>query len=109
VLPSELLDVEHFYPPRDRTGMVIPHRFELPIWLRLFPGMLAFFENEVPEDFWAEQMEDETPTIVIACPCGEEPVLRFGLRAYSLAECGCRRVFMHDGRKVRAGRYDLDE
>ena len=106
MLPSELLDVEHFYPPRDRTGAVVLHHFELPIWLRILPGMLGFFENEVPEEFWAEAMDEETPTIVIACPCGEEPTLRFGLRAFSMAECGCGRMFMHDGQKVRSGRAD---
>lgn len=67
-------------------------------------GFLTFFDKVVPEEFWAEGRDGETFIIVIACPCGEEPTLRFQMRSFSLAECGCGRVFIHDGKEVRVGR-----
>lgn len=105
MLPDESVAVDSFYPPRDRAGAVIPHKLELPIFLRVFGAeFLAFFDKTVPEDFWAEETDGETPQIVISCPCGEEPTLRFLTRSFSLAECPCGRFFMHDGKSVRVGR-----
>lgn len=105
MLPSELLDPESYYPPRDRAGAITPHKLELPVFLRaLGPGFVAFFDKKVPEDFWSEGVDGEVPTIAISCPCGEVPILRFLTRSFSLAECDCDRIFMHDGKQVRVGR-----
>lgn len=102
---EDWVDTDHFYPPRDRTGAVIPHRLEVPGMLKACPAaMLGFFTGRVPPDYYSEDMDGETPIIVISCPCGNEPVLRWRLRSYSLAACECDRVFMHDGREIRVGR-----
>jgi hypothetical protein len=107
VLPSELLDPESYYPPRDRAGKVVPHKLEVPAFLRaLGSGFLAFYDKTVPEDFWAEGVDGEIPTITISCPCGEQPVLRFLTRSFSLGECQCGRCFLHDGAQVRIGRIE---
>lgn len=98
---------EDYYPPRDLAGAIIPHKLELPLFLRaLGPGFVAFFDKTVPGEFWAEEMDGEVPKIVVACPCGGEPTLRFLTRSFSLAECDCDRIFMHDGKEVRVGRLD---
>lgn len=106
MLPSEPIDVDRFWPPRDRTGLIIPHKFEVPLLLRAVPSVMGLFTGEVPPEFYSETMEGERPEIVIACPCGEEPTLRFGLRSFSIAACACGRIFLHDGQKVRVGRDD---
>lgn len=104
MLGEEPIDAEKFWPPRSRAGTIIPHKLELPLLIRAVPGVTAFFDREVPEEFWSEDVESGHAEIVIACPCGEEPKLVFGLRAYSIAACACGRIFMHDGRRVRVGR-----
>lgn len=74
---------------------------ELPLVLRAFPWVLAAFTGRVPPEFMAETVENGNPVIVIACPCGEEPALRWGMRSYSIEECACGRFFLHDGQEVR--------
>jgi hypothetical protein len=105
MLSGEGIDVKDFWPPRDRTGSIIPHKMELPLMIRACPQALGFFDKMVPPEFWAEEIDDDaTPEIVISCVCGQQPVLKFGMRAFSLAACECGRVFMHDGKNIRVGR-----
>lgn len=106
MLADERLDPNSFYPPRDRKGQKQLHRFELPGMLRAAPGILGFFTAVVPEEFYAEGVEDGVPIIAVACRCGEEPILRFGQRAFSLAACACGRFFLYDGKSLRSGRGD---
>jgi hypothetical protein len=102
--PTDTLDTDAFYPPRDRAGVKQLHRLELPAFLRAVPGVLAFFSNIVPAEFYAVRDDEGAPIIVVDCRCGERPVLRFGERAYSIAVCQCERMFMFDGKQLRSGR-----
>lgn len=106
-MPSKgRVDPANFYPPRDRLGVKQLHTFELPGILRAVPGFMAQFAAVVPDEFYAEDVDGETPIIVISCRCGEQPVLRFRQRAYSLARCGCGRHFLFDGKDLRSNGGD---
>lgn len=100
-MTQDRIDPAHFWPPRDRDGAKVLHRFELPLMLRATPWVLKHFTGRVPAEFMAESVEDGVPVIVVSCPCGEEPTLRWRTRAYSMEECGCGRFFIHDGKNVR--------
>lgn len=105
-LPPNLgsyLKRDRFYPPRDRHDRQIPHRIEGIGIVRAVPHVLAFFDRRVPPEFWTEGADGDGAIITVACRCGEEPVLHFGLRSYSIAECPCGRFFLHDGQSVRVG------
>lgn len=105
VFPDSVVKRDRFYPPRDRQDKVVPHKIETIGFLRAVPHVLGFFDKVVPEEFWTFQEDlGDGPKIVVACPCGEEPVLHFRLRSYSIAECECGRFFMHDSKNVRCGR-----
>jgi hypothetical protein len=101
--PDSIVKRDRFWPPRDRHDRVIPHHGEGTGWLRACPGLVGFFDRRVPPEFWAEGVDGTGQIITIACRCGEEPVLRFQLRGYSIAECPCGRFFMHDGMDIRVG------
>lgn len=94
---------DRFWPPRDREDNVIPHRMESIGLLKAVPHVLGFFDIRVPPEFWTEGVDGDGAIITIACKCGAEPVLRFGIRSYSMAECECGRFFMHDGSDIRVG------
>lgn len=102
MLPSELTDPRRFYPPRDSAGAIVPHKMGLLTWLRILPDakFLAFFDKMVPAEYWAEEVEDGEFRIVVSCPCGLEPEVKFG----GMAACECDRCYLHDGREVRVGR-----
>jgi hypothetical protein len=107
--PYTAIKRDRYYPPRDRLDRRIPHHMETVGFLRALPGLINFFERRVPPEFWtagADPMGKEIVTI--ACRCGEEPVLRWRLRSYSVEECPCGRFFMHDGQDVRVG-YDREK
>lgn len=106
--PKSIVKRDRYWPPRDRLDRKIPHRGESIGWLRAVPGMINFFERTVPDAFWTEGVDADGLIVTVACRCGEEPVLHWGLRSYSIVECPCGRFFMHDGRDVRVG-YDLDK
>ena len=90
--------------------MRLPRKLELPLVLRAAPGILNFFDREVPGEFIAQDVgADGSPTIEVSCVCGETPILRFGMRAFSIEECSCGRFFLYDGRVVRAGRAPAEE
>lgn len=98
-----------FWPPRDRENRVIPHQLETAGILKALPGLLGFFERRVPPEFWIEaDLGAGSMQITIACRCGAEPVLTFGLRSYSIEECRCGRFFMYAGGEVRVG-YDVEK
>lgn len=101
--PFSVVKRDRFWPPRDRHDQQIPHRMETAGWLKAVPWMLAFFDRVVPSEFWTEDVDGGGPIIVIACRCGAEPTLHFGIRSYSIAECGCGRFFLHDGKEIRVG------
>lgn len=102
--PDTAVRSRRFWPPRDRHDRVIPHHAEATGWLKALPGLIGFFDRKVPAEFWTESTEPGGEWIItIACRCGEEPVLRFRLRGYSMTECSCGRFFMHDGKEVRVG------
>lgn len=104
--PQTYVKRNRFWPPRDREDNPIPHKIETIGFLRAVPHLLSFFDKVVPEEFWTEESDVAGTRIVIACPCGEEPVLEYRLRSYSIAECDCERFFMHDGTQVRVGKSD---
>jgi hypothetical protein len=107
--PHTSIKSDRYWPPRDRLDRRIPHHMETVGWLRAVPGMINFFERRVPPEFWAAEADPMgVEVITIACRCGEEPVLRWRLRSYSIEECPCGRFFMHDGRDVRVG-YDREK
>lgn len=101
--PDSIVKGRRFWPPRDRVDRVIPHHGEPVGWLKALPGLIGFFDRKVPSEFWIEGADGTGQIITIACRCGEEPVLHFRLRGYSIAECPCGRFFMHDGKDVRVG------
>lgn len=105
---SKPLPRQHFWPPRDRQDIVQPHRGESIGWLRAVPHMLRFFEKIVPEDFWIESTDKGVSTIIVSCPCGEDATLHFKTRSYTIAECGCGRFFLWDGKAVRVGKEDRE-
>lgn len=109
MVPDERVDQNHFWPPRDRTGMKVLHRIELPGLLRAVPSVLKYFDRRVPGEFMAESVEDGVPIIVIACPCGAEPTLRWRTRSYSIEECQCGRFFLHDGKEIRVAQAEEPE
>lgn len=98
------------WPPRDRLGRTQPHRFALPSYF-LQPGPIAHvfaeaFDRSVPADFCAADVDEYGDEMtVIACPCGEEPVV-YPLRT---AECDCGRFFLDTGTEVRAFRPESDD
>lgn len=103
---NQQADRHRVYPARDRDGRRELGKPNLLTWLRAAPGLLKFFDKVVPEEFWAEQTDEHDDyQIVIACPCSEEPTLRFG----GMTACKCGRAFMHDGKEVRSGRGDPPE
>lgn len=105
--PRSYVKPNRFWPPRDREDKPFPHKLETAGFLRAVPHVLAFFDKVVPEEFWAEETGPSAPAkIVVACPCGEEPVLEWRLRSWSIAECDCGRFFLHDGAQLRSGRAD---
>jgi hypothetical protein len=106
LLGERRVDPRSFYPPRDRVGVKQLHRLELPGLLRAVPDFMSQFRAVVPEEFYAEDMDGETPIIVVSCRCGKEPVLRFRQRSYSLARCGCGRHFLFDGQNLRSSGGD---
>jgi hypothetical protein len=106
--PFSVVKRDRFWPPRDRSDSVIPHKMETAGWLKAVPHMLAFFDRRVPPEFWIEASDADGPIITVACRCGAEPTLHFGIRSYSIAECDCGRFFMHDGKDIRVG-HDVEK
>ena len=99
--PNSVVKRDRFWPPRDREHHVIPHKLETAGFLKAVPHVLAFFDRRVPPEFWTQGTDRDGAIITVACRCGEEPVLHFGLRSYSIAECPCGRFFLHDGTDIR--------
>lgn len=65
---------------------------------------------EVPAEFWqADELEDGTRVGVIACPCGEQPIVADnGTALCDGEEDGkpCGRIFLMLGDRVWVARYD---
>lgn len=82
-------------PRRDFVKM--PRKLDLTIIARAVPGLFSEWNGldfAVPEEFVSHDADEEgRPLAVVACPCGESPVVPLaGLRA-----CNCRRVFANVG------------
>jgi hypothetical protein len=102
------------YPPRysgggHRDGMKMPRRFSALTWVRAVPAVFDRFQirngaSVVPPDFW--NLDDNAA--VIACPCGEQPVVPFA-RFHICSGEDCGRVFLFFGDEIRATRLSGDE
>lgn len=96
------------WPPRyaGRPGQGPLRKFSAMTWLRAVPGFEAQLKSEVPPEFLAaEEQEDGTRVVTIACPCGAEPVVSDnGTRICEGEDCG--RVFLMLGERVWVARYD---
>lgn len=93
------------YPPTDSAGRTYPRRLR---WATFFatsqfgPMFREAFQQEIPPDFWnVDVAEDgETPVVLVACPCGETPVVEL----CSVTECDCGRFYLNTGKRVRVCR-----
>jgi hypothetical protein len=82
-------------------------RFTAVSFIAAYPVIGAQFTGEVPEEMWApKDWDGELANLiaVVACPCGEEPeVAQLGSTI-----CGCGRVFMLAGDRIRVARPTED-
>lgn len=92
------------WPPRDRLGRKQLHRLALPSFLghaTIRDILLSCYEQTIPDDFWAEDVDEQGDEIaVVACPCGEEPIV-YPMRS---VECACGRFYLHTIKHVRVYR-----
>lgn len=98
------------YPPLyagpEHPGRRQMRRFSLLTWT-VMPDSLAaryfaFFDRDVPPEFWTEDVEEDgTPVAILACVCGETPKVP----VYHTAACpGCDRVFANLSGRVKVGK-----
>lgn len=70
--------------------------FNFATLARTIPGYLDQF-TAIPNEFWAANVTTTgISTAIVACPCGQEPVIEAGLTE----QCACGRIFFFSGRGV---------
>lgn len=102
---------------RDPVGRRSLRQFRGIELLEAVPGMIAQFSRTVPDDMWAEDVDEEftveeKPTLirrrsvaVMACPCGAEPRIPLG----NFVVCECDRAYLHAGHHVKVRPADPPE
>jgi hypothetical protein len=89
------------WPPIDLLGRKQPRPFTWIGWMRAFPWLVEYFDQDVPDQFWAvESFADDRQVMIISCPCGEEPTVPEG----SCEECNCGRFFLNLGDRIKVAR-----
>jgi hypothetical protein len=85
-------------PPR-RAGKIQPRRFSSLTMLKAVPGVMGFFSEEVPGEFWTRDADLAGPIAVVSCPCGAEVEVPEG----RTAPCECERWYFNVVSRVLVG------
>jgi len=89
------------WPPVDRLGRPVPRQFTWITWLRAFPWLIEFFDQDVPSEYWSiESFAGDQQIVSVACPCGETPTVP----ETRCVECACGRFYLNAGERVLVAR-----
>jgi hypothetical protein len=77
-----------FERPIDRLGRTGFRKMGLPLILEAAPSLAEHFA-QVPEDFWALDVDDGHSVVEVSCPCGDAHRIAVG----HVFEAPCERFF----------------
>lgn len=115
----DLIQQRNPWPPRfggggHRDGQALLRRFSAFTWLGAVPSVFSRFSIEggassVPDEFWSlDELDDGNRVAVIACPCGQSPVVPFS-NFHICKGDDCARVFFNMGQEIRVARFTPEE
>lgn len=99
-----------FLKLEDEGYSSVPRRLHFGSFCKAVPGLASNFSRKIPPEFWSLDGE----SAVVACPCGEEPVIELGVATFCGGSDwidedrdrdderdGCGRAYLYDGQAVR--------
>lgn len=85
--------------PRDFLGRGQPRSLDAALLFRAIPGLSSQFTKRVPDEFWAEDLQDGETVANVSCPCGSTP----SAPEAGFVSCACGRVYLYTGARVQVG------